>query len=117
MKKYKSAPQLIPELKHVTYEEKLGMEQDPILLVKILNGYVNINFNILFQTTEELEDMTYAGERQSRLDIRMCHDLLIVCVSLTCVTVFQDKKTSISLEACFQCYLKCCMAGNLIKCC
>ena len=110
------ATNLIPELRDLTYEERLKecglttletrrIRGDQIEVFKILNGYVNIDSNIFFLEIEESKitrghNYTLV-KKQSRLDVRkfsfsqrtinLWNNLSTDCVHASSVNMFKNK--------------------------
>ena len=104
------ATKLIPELRDLTYEERLKecglttletrrIRGDQIEVFKILNGYENIDSNIFFQITRG-HNYTLV-KKQSRLDVRkfsfsqrtinVWNNLSTDCVHASSVNMFKNK--------------------------
>ena len=110
------ATKLIPELRDLTYEERLKeyglttletrrLRGDQIEVFKILNGYENIDSNIFF--LEIMESKITRGhnytlvKKQSRLDVRtysfsqrtinIWNNLSTDCVHASSVNMFKNK--------------------------
>ena len=106
---------LIPELRDLTYEERLKecglttletrrLRGDQIEVFKILNGYENIDYNIFFEIKESkiTRGHNYTlVKKQSRLDVRkysfsqrtinVWNNLSTDCVHASSVNMFKNK--------------------------
>ena len=108
------ATKLIPELRDLTYEERLKecgltietrrLRGDQIEVFKILNGYENIDSNIFFEIKESkiTRGHNYTlVKKQSRLDVRkysfsqrtinVWNNLSTDCVHASSVNMFKNK--------------------------
>ena len=109
------ATKLIPELRDLTYEERLKecglttletrrLRGDQIEVFKILNGYENIDYNIFFEIKESkiTRGHNYTlVKKQSRLDVRkfsfsqrtinIWNNLSTDCVHASSVNMFKNK--------------------------
>ena len=109
------ATKLIPELRDLTYEERLKecglstletrrLRGDKIEVYKVLNGYENIDYNIFFEIKESkiTRGHNYTlVKKQSRLDVRkysfsqrtinVWNNLSTDCVHASSVNMFKNK--------------------------
>ena len=117
------ATKLIPELRDLTYEERLKecglttletrrLRGDQIEVFKILNGYENIDSNIFFEIKESkiTRGHNYTlVEKQSRLDVRkysfsqrtinVWNNLSADCVHASSGNMFKNKIDKYLVEA------------------
>ena len=105
------ATKLIPELRDLTYEERLKecglttletrrLRGDHIEVFKILNGYENIDSNICFEIKES--------------KITRGHNYTLVKKHLELLYM---SRLSISFSFLVYCHLRCSLDGNLVKSC
>ena len=103
------ATKLIPELRDLTYEERLKecglttletrrIRGDQIEVFKILNGYENIDYNIFFEIKESIITRGHnytLVKKQSRLDVRKFsfswNNLSTDCVHASSVNILKTK--------------------------
>ena len=119
------ATKLIPGLRDLTYQERLKecgltrletrtLRGDQIEVFKILNGYANIDYNIIFEIKESkiTRGHNYTlVKKQSRLDVRkylfsqriigVWNNLSTDCVQASSVNMFKNKIDTYLVKAGF----------------
>ena len=119
------AHKLIPELRDLTYEERLKecglttletrrLRGDQIEVFKILNGYENIDYNIVFEIMESKITRRHnytLVKKQSRLDVRkfsfsqrtinIWNNLSTDCVQASSVNMLKNKIDKYLVKACY----------------